>query len=83
MWRDLLSLFVLVRCECSRLRAFLASLLFCPLLRACWLLFVLFLACLCYFVSFDLLRLRVMVLRVGAACGCAIMRGAACGWRSC
>ena len=41
--------------------------------------FVLFLACLCYFVSFDLLRLRVMVLRVGAACGCAIMRGAAGG----
>lgn len=83
MWRDLLSLFVLVRCERSRLRTVHASLLFCPLLRACWLLFVLFLACLRYFVSFDLLRLRVMVLRVGASCGYAIMRGAAGGQLAC
>lgn len=48
-----LSRFVLVRCGCSRLRTVHASLIFCPLLRACWLLFVLFLACLCYLVVFG------------------------------
>lgn len=53
MWRDLLSLFVLVRCERSRLRTVHASLLFCPLLRAYRLLFVLVVACLCYLVVFG------------------------------